>query len=245
MSKQPEYKPTAAFPEPNYTQTPNDFFGMVSDMSDAELRVTIVMIRETFGFHRDSFKMGVSKLADAAGLSRQGTLDGTAAAEKRGTFRRINPDTNKEAEWELVIDLQTVDPSSQLGADLQPVEGNPQAGRGLSGVKEKKESSKGKVIIINPITAQLFMDTFGQFNSQKEQERWGILYDSIGPDRAREIIVWAEKKEIHLANRPSLLDSLETAAKKWKTGEQRKQTAAQSEDRNKYISNEYADLIEH
>lgn len=108
----------------------------------------------------------------------------------------------------------------------------------------KKDSTKKK-IIINPITAQLFIDAFGQFNSQKEQERWITLYDSVGPDRAREIIAWVEKKEIHLTNRPSLMDSIETAAKKWQTTQQRKQTAAQRGDHTAYIRGEYADFIEH
>lgn len=119
-----------AFPLPNYTQAPNDFFEMIPQMGEAELRVTLVMIRYTFGFHRNGFKMGVSKLATAAGLSRQGALDGAEAAEKRGTFRRTNPDSNTEAEWELVVALNPVD------TPLQPVEGDPQPSGGLSGVKE-------------------------------------------------------------------------------------------------------------
>jgi hypothetical protein len=125
-------KNSAAFPEPNFTTTPNNFFTMIPDMSDAELRVTLVMFRQTFGWqNRTSFKMGLDKLAEAAGLSRQGALDGAAAAEKRGTFHRANPDTNKEAEWELVV-------------ALQPVEGSPQPSRGLSGVKEStKEREHG------------------------------------------------------------------------------------------------------
>jgi hypothetical protein len=135
-----------SFQSPNYTQTPNDFFVMVSDMSEAELRVTLVMIRQTFGFHREEFKLGVTKLANAAGLSRQGALDGAAAAEKRGTFRRTNPDAITEAEWELVVDepLQPVDPSSQLIPPLQSVEGTPQVSGGQVGVKEsiKKELNK-------------------------------------------------------------------------------------------------------
>jgi hypothetical protein len=140
--RQAEYKPTAGFPEPNYTQTPNDLFAMLPDMSEAELRVTLVAIRETFGFHRDGFKMGVAKLAKAAGLSRQGALDGATAAEKRGTFRRTNPDAITEAEWELVVTLQPVDPQpvdtplNPVDAPLQPVEGSPQSGRGQAGVKE-------------------------------------------------------------------------------------------------------------
>ena len=85
------------FESPNYTQAPNDFFSMLPDMSEAEIRVTLVMIRQTFGFHRDGFKMGVTKLANAAGLSRQGALDGAKAAEDRGTFKRANPEAQTEA----------------------------------------------------------------------------------------------------------------------------------------------------
>lgn len=94
---------SAGFQSPNYTQTPNDFFDLISDMDNAELRVTLVMIRETFGYHRDGFKMGINKLAEAAGLSRNGAKAGAEAAEERGTFRRSNPDAQGSAEWELVV----------------------------------------------------------------------------------------------------------------------------------------------
>lgn len=126
----------SGFESPNYTQTPNDFFDMVPTMEETEVRVTLVMIRKTFGFHRDGFKMGVAKLATAAGLSRQGALDGAEAAEKRGTFRRTNPDAITEAEWTLAVPLYSID------TPLQPVEGTPPTGRGQSRVKEriKKES---------------------------------------------------------------------------------------------------------
>lgn len=126
----------SGFESPNYTQSPNDFFKMVPEMSDAELRVTLVMIRQTFGFHREGFKMGITKLAKAAGLSPQGARDGAAAAEKRGTFRRSNPDAITEAEWELVVPLQPVE------YPLQPVEGTPLTSGGQVGVKEKKERVK-------------------------------------------------------------------------------------------------------
>ena len=108
----------SGFQSPNYTQAPNDFFVMLPEMNDAEIRVTLVMIRKTFGFHRDAFKMGISKLADAAGLSRQGALDGARAAEKRGTFKRTNPDEQGEAEWELILD----EPLKPIDTPLKPVE---------------------------------------------------------------------------------------------------------------------------
>lgn len=112
-----------SFQSPNYTQSPNDFYDMIPEMVESELRVTLVMIRNTFGFHRAGFKMGIRELAKASGLSEQGARDGAKLAEKRGTFKRSNPDTKKEAEWELVVqDPQLV--------DLQPVEVEPPASRG-------------------------------------------------------------------------------------------------------------------
>ncbi len=139
--RQKIYTTTAAFPEPNYTQTPNNFFDMLPDMEHSEVNVTLVMIRNTFGFHRNGFKMGLNKLAEAAGLSRNAAKDGAEAAEKRGTFRRMNPQDLGEAEWELVV--------GQPLTTLQPVEGDGQpvtiGGSTIDsqvGVKERKKKEK-------------------------------------------------------------------------------------------------------
>jgi len=134
----------SGFQSPNYTQAPNDFFDMLPEMSEAELRVTLVMIRQTFGFHRDDFKMGLNKLATAAGLSRNGAKSGAEAAESRGTFRRTNPQAQTEAEWELVVS-QTVTPSASDHPPLQPVTTPPSVGDPQVGVKEriKKEKQRG------------------------------------------------------------------------------------------------------
>lgn len=60
-----------------------------------------------------------------------------------------------------------------------------------------------------------FSAHFGSFYSKRERERWQTLYEAIGFARLSEIAAWAEKREIHMINRGALLDSLETAAKKW------------------------------
>jgi len=113
---------------------------MLQEMGEAELRVTLVMIRYTFGFHRDNFKKGIGKLAREAGLSRQGALTGAQEAEKRGTFRRTNPDKQGEAEWELVLD----EPLQPVDTPLHVVEATPPATRGQSAVKEKIKKQKIK-----------------------------------------------------------------------------------------------------
>ena len=60
-----------------------------------------------------------------------------------------------------------------------------------------------------------FVAHFGNFFSKRERERWRTLYEAIGFTRLQEIATWAERREIHMVNRGGLLDSLETAAKKW------------------------------
>jgi len=110
---------TEAFPEPNYTQTPNNFFEMLPDMEASEVLVTLILIRFTFGFHRERFKMGISKLEQATGLSRNSVKAGAEAAEKRGTFRRVNPTDQTEAEWELVVGQPLPPPRSTI--DPPPV----------------------------------------------------------------------------------------------------------------------------
>lgn len=211
------YNTITGFESPNYTQSPNDFFDMIPDMSDAELRVTLVMIRNTFGWHKTEFKMGVSKLADAAGLSRQGALDGASAAEKRGTFRRLNPEAITEAEWELVT--------------LNPVEGTPLASRGgtlnpvedsLGLKKDKKISKESSLTPEQHSQLSQFVDRFGKFNNTQEAETILALFEKHGNPKMLEVFDWVFKKEIHLTNRPSLVDSIQTAAERWSGRKERK-----------------------
>jgi hypothetical protein len=70
----------------------------------------------------------------------------------------------------------------------------------------------------------LFTDILGKFHGKGELERWLVIVDAVGMKQAGELVAWADKKEIHLINRPGLLDSLETAAKHWHEKQQSKQT---------------------
>jgi hypothetical protein len=69
-------------------------------------------------------------------------------------------------------------------------------------------------LLRTPLEAE-FIAHFGGFNGKRERERWRTLSEAIGFPRLQEIADWAEKREIHMINRGALLDSLETAAKKW------------------------------
>lgn len=75
----------------------------------------------------------------------------------------------------------------------------------------------------------MFVSRFGKFNNQREITRWLELVLKHGRPRALEILEWAEKKQIHLSNRPTLVDSLETAAERW-GGNGHKATASRTEE---------------
>jgi len=133
-----------AFDEPNHTQTPNKFFDMIPDMSEAELRVTLVMIRHTLGYHKNTFKMGMQKLGDASGLTRQGAMAGAEAAEQRGIFKRSNPDSQKEAEWELnllPVNVDDMSTSLTLSVNVDDTKCNPRLQQSpiKESIKEKKD----------------------------------------------------------------------------------------------------------
>lgn len=134
-----------AFDEPNHTQTPNKFFDMIPDMSEAELRVTLVMIRHTLGYHKNTFKMGMQKLGDASGLTRQGAMAGAEAAEQRGIFKRSNPDSQKEAEWELnllPVNVDDMSTSFTPSVNVDDTKCNPRLQQSpiKESIKEKKQT---------------------------------------------------------------------------------------------------------
>lgn len=56
---------------PNYTQTPNVFFDeFFKILSEGELRLVLVLVRQTFGWHKPADRISLSQLADKTGMSR-------------------------------------------------------------------------------------------------------------------------------------------------------------------------------
>lgn len=71
-----------------YTKTPNAIYAALGEMSEAEMRVTLALVRETYGYHRDSCKMTYAAFA-AYGLSSPDSIRrGIEAALGRGFFVR-------------------------------------------------------------------------------------------------------------------------------------------------------------
>lgn len=80
----------SAIPPPNYTQAPNAFFDDILPeiTSLSELKVTLAIMRQTFGWHKAEDRISLSQLEELTGLSRESVADGIKRAMKRGTVGR-------------------------------------------------------------------------------------------------------------------------------------------------------------
>lgn len=74
------------FPEPNYTQVPNALFEMMATMSEAELKVTLAIIRKTKGWHKEQDAISLSQFQEYTGLNRNSVTTGLRKAKERGTI---------------------------------------------------------------------------------------------------------------------------------------------------------------
>jgi hypothetical protein len=109
------------YEKPNYTQAPNTFFDHhIKEMSEAEMKVVACVIRHTFGFHRERYRMSLSFFEEHTGLTRQGVIDGLADAMRRGVLDRAEVGNSYEY-WLLVneIDYPNEEESTKLTSTSQ------------------------------------------------------------------------------------------------------------------------------
>lgn len=130
----------SGYDSPNYTQAPNELFdGLLPDLSQAELKVTLAIVRQTFGWHREKHELSIAFLMRATGLSRQGVLDGLERGLARGYLCR-EPSGQTYRYWLVVneLDGQGSRPEVVKPVDRQVVnESDPKKERG----KETKETA--------------------------------------------------------------------------------------------------------
>lgn len=117
---------------PNTTQTPDGLFAAMPDMKEAELRVTLHLVRQTFGWRRewsDPKHSTMPAIAGATGLSPEGVRRGLRAGLQRGTIERAEAKETRSFSYRIRVNQlegQPARPSTKLR--VKKVEG--QAARG-------------------------------------------------------------------------------------------------------------------
>ena len=75
-------------PVANYTQIPNVILDNLPLLKEGELRVMMLMCRETFGWQRPTARLSLSRIQKLTGLSRQGVVTAIENLMERGWIDR-------------------------------------------------------------------------------------------------------------------------------------------------------------
>lgn len=156
--------------KPNYTQTPNIIFDLMPQMAEAELRVTLAICRQTFGFHRQADTLSISQLQKATGLSRQGAINGLQAGMERGTITR-QPDGNSFA-YGLQMAPDAADAETVNQVDTAPVNLVDTA------PPDDATSQRSRPALVNLVDHSLVNVVDTQKKDKKERERKGVSASS-------------------------------------------------------------------
>lgn len=92
------------FISPNFTQIPNDFFESYLPILDkAELKILLVIMRGTFGYHRDETTISIRDMARQTGLSVSSIMPAAQKLEELGLIERVT-DGSKSTHWRTLVD---------------------------------------------------------------------------------------------------------------------------------------------
>ena len=144
----------AKVPSPNYTQSPNVYFDeWLKDINSlAELKVVSVIIRHTFGWHKQDAALGTTELMELTGLSRVSVVDGVKRALEDGYIVRKTDGVRGLSTFRISVEMtgkESIPDDLPTGKESIPVTGKesiPLTGKeSLPPYKDKeKEKESGK-----------------------------------------------------------------------------------------------------
>jgi len=143
------------FQSPNFTQVPNDFFDeFLPELDKAELKVLLVVIRGTFGYHRNEVEISSREMAEQTGLSLASIGPAAETLETMGLIEKIT-DGGKTTRWRACVTDSIIGTRKKKGVSMvdtvviQPlVQGvsTIESQVGLNKDKENKINDSDKVI---------------------------------------------------------------------------------------------------
>lgn len=95
---------------PNYTQTPNDLFDhWLPLLTEAELKVLLVIMRKTFGWHKTHDQISLSQLSRFTGMKEDTVLKAARSLQEKGVISRdvSGPNGKQITTYSLVISVDS------------------------------------------------------------------------------------------------------------------------------------------
>lgn len=94
-------------PAPNYTHTPNVCFDEIfKTLTEGELRVILVIIRQTFGWHKNYDRISLNQLAEKSGMERKSVCRSLNSLIKKNLIckRKIGDPGKEKCYYNLVME---------------------------------------------------------------------------------------------------------------------------------------------
>lgn len=89
-----------------WTKTPNQIYAAIPEMRTPELLCTLVLVRETYGYHRVRARLTYAQFMRATGIAGKSTVArGLRDVEKRGFFQR----TTVPSIWQIAPTLELLE----------------------------------------------------------------------------------------------------------------------------------------
>jgi phage replication O-like protein O len=143
---------TKGFTPPNYTQTPNCLFShWIKVLKEVELKVLLIIMRKTFGWHKEKDRISLSQLSSLTGCSETNVLNAVRNLIKKGLIRKeVRGKRGKQKTYYEMIVSDVSEENSNNSDPSQFRRGTPHK---LSGTKETlssllSEETQEKEIII-------------------------------------------------------------------------------------------------
>jgi phage replication O-like protein O len=94
-----------------WTQTPNFIYDLMPEMSEAEIKVVLVIVRQTIGWQREAISLSVSELESLTKMARASVVSGLKSALEHGILAR--QEDGKSYIYSIVEPVESV-PSVQI-----------------------------------------------------------------------------------------------------------------------------------
>jgi phage replication O-like protein O len=80
--------------KPNFTQVPNELLDNIHLFSGAEVRILVVICRQTFGWHKDKDKISLTQFEKKTGLSRPSINSNLKSLESQRVIKKYSGSIN-------------------------------------------------------------------------------------------------------------------------------------------------------
>jgi len=132
------------FKKPQYTQIPNDLLDeKMKDLSLGEIKVLLVIFRQTVGYHKHQRRISRPKLAEKAGISTSTLHDAINSLKEKGMIEVIAD--GGVTSWSILWDDDIIpDPVVDDGSDIEQASRKPSRNKSETEQPSIKERLKDK-----------------------------------------------------------------------------------------------------